>query len=711
MAVRKNVASARQTIRENNQNKDAIYSENGTITDITLQNGKFAFSQDGGKTYDVEIVKTKEVELTNKAVESINGASSEAASQEDINIENAEYMKQLQQNKIDAVKAVQRQGIGSPIPNEMFTNAYLAISYVGEVNNQTSPTLPIDYDEEGLATFAVFYIPNSTVNGNAAQQIICMTPEQSAGRMFVRTAINGTWEDWKEMVNGNSMNAQFEIVNEKLDAIKGDTEKILELNNYDEGDANTTKIIYNGTAGTNIISGLTSTGHKIIVNDVVITESSIANQTFELPYNKNCVIQIYGDCRFTGSSSSTGSYVDKVKFINVDFGPEVTALNENCFYGYTSLETVNINRTQITEIPNRAFYGCTNLVTVTVPASVTTLGNSVFYGCTNLENLTFENANNVTTVGTQPFYNCSKIKTIFFPTIWVNQMYYGCGFEEIDLTGISIPDGVQQLFSNNTKLTTLNLGGNNVGISMFSGCSSLSDVSNVGNTIGNNGFSGCPLLTSFSVFSNAISIGDSAFSSSPFTTIESSSLVSIGVRPFMISNSSLIYVNLPNLETLASSSGSGLFHNCSNLTTCIMPKATSIPYQCFYGCSSLSNVDLSSCEIFSYFNGMNQFYNCTSLLEINLPKIKNMNCYSSYTIGWVNLQKVTLGADVEDTGLNGRTFGNCTQLTDFTILTTTPPTISSTTLPSSLTTIKVPSSAVAAYQAKSYWSTKTIVGV
>ena len=61
----------------------------------------------------------------------------------------------------------------------------------------------------------------------------------------------------------------------------------------------------------------------------------------------------------------------------------ITTIGENAFYGWTSLQTIDIP-SSVTTIENYAFSNCTSLQKVDIPDSVTTLGFNIFMNCDNL---------------------------------------------------------------------------------------------------------------------------------------------------------------------------------------------------------------------------------------------------------------------------------------------------------------------------------------
>ena len=112
---------------------------------------------------------------------------------------------------------------------------------------------------------------------------------------------------------------------------------------------------------------------------------------------------------------------------------------------------------------------------------------------------------------------------------------------------------------------------------------------------------------------NIISIGDSAFCSTPLTTFgEVPHLITVGNQAFMWTK--LLEVNMPNVKTIGSASfhnimtlltvnlpnvlqiGGGAFQNCEYLQSANIPKVTEIGNIAFYICSRLTTVNMQNVD-------------------------------------------------------------------------------------------------------------------
>lgn len=131
-------------------------------------------------------------------------------------------------------------------------------------------------------------------------------------------------------------------------------------------------------------------------------------------------------------------------------------------------------------------------------------------------------------------------------------------------------------------------------------------------------------------------------------------------------------ITIPNSVT---SIGVYAFNNCSSLTSIIIPNSVEyIQMHAFSNCSSLTSVILPD-SVTSI--GTNAFDSCTKLTGITIP------------------DKVTF--------IGYGAFGGCAKLTTMTVKATTPPSLGSYAIPSSVSTIYVPKSSVDTYKAADGW--------
>ena len=186
-------------------------------------------------------------------------------------------------------------------------------------------------------------------------------------------------------------------------------------------------------------------------------------------------------------------------------------------------------------------------------------------------------------------------------------------------------------------------------------------------------FSSCSSLTSVTIPASVVNIGERAFmdcnSLTSVTFGEDSQLTNIGNLAFM-DCSSLEAITIPEGVT---SIGTSVFSGCSITSITIPASVTTIGDSAFWRCSSLTSV-----TILDGVTSIDQaaFHSCSSLESITLP--------------------------ASLTSIGDRAFMDCNSLTLITINSTTPPSLGSSVIPSTVTSIYVPNESVEDY--KTAWS-------
>lgn len=159
---------------------------------------------------------------------------------------------------------------------------------------------------------------------------------------------------------------------------------------------------------------------------------------------------------------------------------------------------------------------------------------------------------------------------------------------------------------------------------------------------------------------------------------------------------SLTHITIPDSVT---SIDWGLFAECAKLTHITIGNGlTSISRAMFQDCTSLTSItipDNVTLIVSSAFDG------CTSLTSITLPGVTVIG-YSAFN-GCTSLTDITIGSSV--TTIGDHAFRGCSGLTSVTIKSATPPTLSSSAIPTTIEKIIVPKSAINAYKGAAGWST------
>lgn len=262
------------------------------------------------------------------------------------------------------------------------------------------------------------------------------------------------------------------------------------------------------------------------------------------------------------------------------------------------------------------------------------------------------------------FYGCSLLETIKIPegvTDIGSNAFEGCS----SLISVEMPEGV----------ITINA-------SAFYGCSSLTNIV-IPNTVTNiweNAFEGCSSLTNIAIPDGVTTIRDDTF----------------------FNCTSLKNVELP--KNLIEIKGRGLY-NCSSLVNVTIPESvTTIGYNAFFNCKALTSIVVPD-SVTSLGGGA--FSQCSSLESVTIGN--GVTSISNETIYQCTLLKnVILGSGV--TNISNSAIGYCRALTNITMLSSVPPTITSSSFVSlsSLKTITVPASdddsIINAYKTATNWS-------
>ena len=414
-----------------------------------------------------------------------------------------------------------------------------------------------------------------------------------------------------------------------------------------------------------IPNSVTSIGEYAFADCSSLTSVTIGNSVTSI-----------GNCAFGGCYSLT----------SITIPNSVTSIGTHAFYGCSKLTSVTIPNS-VTSIGDYAFYECSSLTSVTIPNSVTSIGNEAFYGCSKLISVTIPNS--VTSIGSSAFRKCSSLTSINVDAY--NSMYSsvdGVLFNKDKTTLIAcpgakqgaytIPNSVTSIetwaFYGCSSLTSITIGNSvtSIGWYAFYECSSLTSVT-IGESvksIGDEAFYGCSKLISVTIPNSVTSIGDSAFyycRSLTSVTI-GNSVTSIGDKAFEgCYNITSITWNVKNCADFSSSSYAP-FYYCSKITSFVFgDNVELIPAYLCYGMKKLTSITIPN-SVTSI--GYDAFYKCSSLtsVTINSDAIVNKAYTYSSNLSDVFGSQVTeyiIGDNVK--GIGSDAFSGCSSLTSITI--------------------------------------------
>jgi len=342
----------------------------------------------------------------------------------------------------------------------------------------------------------------------------------------------------------------------------------------------------------------------------------------------------------------------------------------------------------LTRLGNYAFANCESITSITIPSSVTEMGDNPFVGCSDELDLEIEDngaapyftqgnclisrqdnllvtgfsdssiPDFIVTIGNRAFFE-KGIVTIVLPETLRSIKAYAfasCG----DLTGLELPPGIEEIDK-----------------SSFSDCISLETVTipdryrndNIYRNIilGESIFEGCVALTSVELPESFTTISARMFyGCSSLTTIDLSSMTSIGEYAFSDCSSLTVIVLLPTIEEI----DAGAFSDCISLETVTIPnrqrdegvyRDAVLGDGIFDGCTALRFVELPT----SFTTISPRMFNGLSNLEtiIFSPEMIKISEYA--LAGCSALQTVELPPTVDeiDTGA----FSDCISLETVTV--------------------------------------------
>lgn len=436
---------------------------------------------------------------------------------------------------------------------------------------------------------------------------------------------------------------------------------------------------------------------------------------------------------------------------SISGGGNITKIGLCAFYGCKSLTSIGNILDNVTEIPSEVFDGCTSLTgNITITAPITSIGNNVFHNCsddnlsvsftnltdavisqsafcgftglksvagtvksigyiafnscTNFENLELYNTTTPPTLGSDVFNNSSKLTVYVHPDILASYQAAD-GWKDLSLQSLS-----EKVYYN---VTPADGNGLIYHLNTFD-ARGTAQVSNIG-SCGNDVVIPATITYGWKTW-NVTGINNSAFSGTKIKSVSGGeNITSIGVSAFQACS---YLTSIGNLLDKVTNIPNKAFYNCTALTGEITLNAaiTNIGEYAFYYCTnpglSLSFTNLTNATI-----GKWAFHTCKGLKSIegtaeSIGMEAFRDCYNLTSIGNL-LDNVT---DIPNNAFNGCSAlpGNITLnaginnignyafidsgISNIYCLAATPPKLGDVALGENALSVKVPSSAVRAYQ-------------
>ena len=311
------------------------------------------------------------------------------------------------------------------------------------------------------------------------------------------------------------------------------------------------------------------------VDDTYETDISVDNTELEgIPIVGIGENALYNDTKI--NSLSLPSSIERVKsgafwkasnLKNVTFADKGKGLKTIGMYAFadcSSLESIDLSNSSITEILENAFSNCTSLKTVKLPSTVTKIADDAFADCKKLEEIQGLSNCKISEIGKDAFAGCYNLKT----------------FDISSATITSLPDTI---CSNMYALTSIHLPKTltSIGTSALEGCKKLEEITGISDckltSIGANAFASCSALKEVDL------------SKSSFTALPTSAFAK---------DTALTSVKLPD-------------------------SLTEIGEKAFVGCGAMEKIDLSNTKLTTI--GKNAMAEMNDLMYINLPDtVKNV---------------------------------------------------------------------------------------
>lgn len=310
----------------------------------------------------------------------------------------------------------------------------------------------------------------------------------------------------------------------------------------------------------------------------------------------------------------------------------VESIGANAFYGCTGMKTLTFkDGEKPLSIGGYAFRGCTNanFKTLTLPARLNEMGTYAFYGCTKLTSLDISKTE-LTEIPADAFENLSAVTgALVLPETVTKIGNYA--FKGATFTSVTFPAGLASIgnyaFQNCKKLTSVAFTPNgsdyaltSIGTSAFAGSILLTkiDLPQSLKSISSNSFNGCTKLANVTFADDLTSIGASAFTGTALTEITIPDTVTeIGASAFK-NCTKLQTVNVSEYSERLNSIGANAFDGCTSLAEFTLPVGLeTLGANAFANTSTALNVNADSVN-FKLTAGILTDADETTILSVNV---------------------------------------------------------------------------------------------
>ena len=345
-------------------------------------------------------------------------------------------------------------------------------------------------------------------------------------------------------------------------------------------------------------------------------DNPIAAEDYGASCFQNCTslaVTVDGSISTIGANAFQNSGIKKVDLEGMSGGTVV--IGANAFAKCPNLTTARISSAKVDQfsIGSGIFTGAEQLQSAVFDGPIIT--SSMFKDCTNLKYVD----TNATTIKDNAFANCTMLEGIFTIDHGSNMIVKDMGTSAFSgCTSLkNAPSDENTVFSGNqqyanceslksVKTAVLTAG-------MFSGCKGLETVEVSGVTIiPSSCFANCESLKSYDL-SNAIEIGEKAFTGSGIESVKCDSAQSIKTSAFQNC------ADLKSIDVAASTIGASAFANCEFLENAVIC-TDKVDKGAFTGCASLKSVKFENSGAHTLDTiGDSAFSNCSVLYEVVVP--------------------------------------------------------------------------------------------